>query len=134
MTSPSEKHQALFSALVASYSGQAMICLGKIANPQTGEIERDLDQASMFIDMLQMLEARTEGNLTDDESSALRQSLSMLRLNFVEEKNKPATSEAADDDAATDEAPEDASNEASEGSAAGSDRASDQPHSGAPGA
>lgn len=110
MTSPSEKHQALFSALVSSYTTQAMVCLGKMGNPQTGEIERDLHQASMLIDMLEMLEARTEGNVTDEERSALRQALSMLRLNYVEERNKPesdaATSAERDDseDASGDDA------------------------------
>jgi len=92
MATPSEKHRALFGALVQSYTSQALVCLGKMANPMTGEQERDLDQASMLIDMLQMLEARTEGNLTPEESSMMQQSLSMLRLNYVEEKNKPAPS------------------------------------------
>lgn len=93
MASPSEKHQALFGALVSSYTSQAMVCLGKLANPITGDVERDLEQASVLIDMLHMLEVRTEGNLTDEEAAALRQSLSMLRLNYVEEVNKPKEAE-----------------------------------------
>jgi hypothetical protein len=94
MTSPAEKHRALFGALVTSYASQAMVCLGKLANPATGEVERDLEHASVLIDMLQMLEAKTEGNRTDDETSMLRQSLSMLRLNYVDEVQRPAPATA----------------------------------------
>jgi hypothetical protein len=83
-----DKHQALFAALVTSYTSQAMVCLGKIANPQTGETERDLEQASALIDVLGMLEAKTTNNLSDEEASMLRQSLSMLRLNYVDESQK----------------------------------------------
>lgn len=103
MASSAEKHRALFGALVTSYTSQTMACLGKIPNPQTGKIERDLEQASVLIDMLHMLEAKTAGNLEDDEASMLRQSLSMLRLNYVDEVQKPAEqatgAEAGDEDA-----------------------------------
>ena len=121
MASPSEKHQALFGALVQSYTSQAMVCLGKMANPMTGEQDRDLDQASMLIDMLSMLEARTEGNLTGEESQLLRQSLSMLRLNYVEEKNKPDASGEGEDAGAPAETPdaESPGAEASDAGAAG---------------
>jgi hypothetical protein len=78
----------LFAALVSGYATQAMVGLGKVANPLTGQVERDLDQARALIDLLEMLEAKTEGNRSDEESSFLRQTLSMLRLNFVDEKNK----------------------------------------------
>jgi hypothetical protein len=85
------KNEHLFAALVSGYATQAMVGLGKVANPLTGAIERDLDQARALIDLLEMLEAKTEGNRSDEESSFLRQTLSTLRLNFVDEKNKGET-------------------------------------------
>ena len=89
MSSAAERNEAMFAALISGYATQAMVGLGKIASPITGKIERDLEQARAMIDILQMLEAKTEGNRTDAETGALRQSLSMLRLNFVEEVNRP---------------------------------------------
>jgi len=89
MNSTAERNEAMFAALISGYATQAMVGLGKIASPITGEIERDLEQARAMIDILEMLEAKTEGNRTEAETGALRQALSMLRLNFVEEVNRP---------------------------------------------
>ncbi len=84
-----EKREALFIALISGYVTQAMVALGKIADPVTGETRRELGHVSALIDILAMLEAKTEGNRTDQETSSLRHALSTLRLNYVEEVNKP---------------------------------------------
>jgi hypothetical protein len=54
---------------------------------------RDLEGARMFIDQLEMLEARTKGNLSKEEQALLKQSLLSLHLAFVEavESPEPAT-------------------------------------------
>ena len=78
----------LFVTLVSSLSSQAWIQMGKIKNPVTDKIEKNLDAASMSIDMLAMIQEKTKNNLNDYESKLLDQSLKDLKMNFVFEKNK----------------------------------------------
>ena len=85
----------LFLALVHSFQSAAMQQMGKIANPFTQQIERDLPQAQLSIDMLAMLQERTQGNITPEESRFLAHVLRELQLNYVmevdeEKKRGPA--------------------------------------------
>ena len=91
------KNQQLFLSLVTSMQMGAMYQLGKIASPISGKIERDLRQAQNTIDLLAMLQARTEGNLAADESEYLRRIISELRLNYIDESAKPDTPEESED-------------------------------------
>jgi hypothetical protein len=88
------KHDQLLAAMISGYATQAMAGLGKIANPLTGNVERDLAQARAMIELLEMLEVKTEGNRDAETSSFLRQTLSMLRLNYVDEAGKKDESPA----------------------------------------
>src|SRR5215472_1920885 len=81
---------ALFGHLVIQQSNMAMMMLGKVAHPETGEVVQNLDAAKLFIDQLEMLEEKTKGNLSKEESSLLKQSLMALRLAFVEAVETPA--------------------------------------------
>jgi len=81
-------HDALFMSLVFSFQTAAMQQMGKIKNPLTDQIERDLNQARSSIDMLGMLQAKTKGNLKDDEEKLIERILGDLRLNYVDELNK----------------------------------------------
>jgi hypothetical protein len=63
--------------------------MGKLKNPLTEKVDRDLDAARMSIDMIEMLKEKTKSNVSDDESRFLTQVLSDLRLNYVEESAKP---------------------------------------------
>lgn len=73
-----------FIILVNSFAMQAMILMGVIPNPMTGKPEeKDLDTARHYIDMLAMLETKTKGNLTQEESDALSLTLHDLRMTFV---------------------------------------------------
>jgi len=81
---------AMFASLVLQQSNMASIFLGLAPHPQTGQMARDLEHAKYFIDQLEMLEAKTRGNLDKREEGLLRQSLTHLRLAFVEEAAKPA--------------------------------------------
>jgi hypothetical protein len=85
----------LLIQLIVSFQSAAMLQMGKIMNPVTGKIERDLDQAKQTIDMLSMLESKTAGNLSDDERQFLEHVLYELRMNFVDEKDRPAPTEKA---------------------------------------
>jgi hypothetical protein len=80
---------AMFAHLVMQHTNMALIFLGQIPNPQTGQTAQDLEHARYFIDQLEMLEVKTKGNLDKQEEAILKQSLTNLRLAFVEAVNHP---------------------------------------------
>jgi hypothetical protein len=84
----------------------AALFLGQIPNPQTGKGEVNLEVAKMFIDQLAMIQEKTRGNLTSEEATVLRNTLSNLQLAYVElvrggaaaiptEEKAPETAQAA---------------------------------------
>lgn len=75
---------ALFANMVIQQTNMAMMLLGKVAHPDTGKIVRDFEAARMFIDQLEMLEAKTKGNLSKQEEGLLKQALAALHMAFVE--------------------------------------------------
>jgi len=81
---------ALFANLVMQQSNLALMLLGKVAEPESGTVVRDLEAARMFIDQLEMLEAKTQGNLSKEEGAMLKQTLTHLRLAFVEAVEAPS--------------------------------------------
>ena len=88
--SRNEMMSALFAQLVIQQSNMAMLLMGKVPHPQTGEMVRDVEAARLFIDQLEMLEAKTKGNLSKEEERLLKQSLLSLRMAFVEAVESPA--------------------------------------------
>jgi hypothetical protein len=62
----------LFAQLVMQQSNLAMMLLGKVPHPESGKTVRDLDGAKLFIDQLEMLEAKTKGNLAKPEEALLK--------------------------------------------------------------
>ena len=85
MTEHPGREAALFLQLVIGLQQTGMIALGKLMNPVTRTIEKNLDAARDAIDVLAALETRTRGNLEPDEERVLRQVLTDLRLNYVDE-------------------------------------------------
>jgi len=83
-----EKKKQLFFSLIYSFQMQTMMQLGKLANPVTGTIEKELDGAQVTIDMLDMLKEKTKGNSSEDEVRFLDQVIADLKLNYVEERDK----------------------------------------------
>jgi len=83
-----EKHDQLYFNLLLTWHQSAMSALGKINNPVTGKMERNLDQAQAMIDMLEMLHVKTKGNVSEEMEKTQNMMLSELRLNFVDEKDK----------------------------------------------
>lgn len=73
-----------FIEFVMMQAQNAALFLGQIPNPQTGQAEMNLDVARMFIDQLGMIQEKTRGNLTTEESTVLRNALSSLQMAFVE--------------------------------------------------
>ena len=68
-----------FRLFVTRLSFQAMIALGLIENPVTRTKQVNADSARMLVEDLEMLRAKTEGNLDEDESAYLEKILSDLR-------------------------------------------------------
>lgn len=83
-----DPEEAMFLSVIYSFHAAAMQQMGKIANPFTGEIERNLAAARGAIDTLTVLQKRTEGNLTDLEERTLNGLLQELQLNYVDEAKR----------------------------------------------
>jgi hypothetical protein len=84
----SDKNKLLFTQLIIMLQGAAMQQMGKLKNPLTDKIERDLTQAQFSIDMLDMVKDKMRGNLSTEEERFLQSLLQELKLNFVDEVNK----------------------------------------------
>ena len=74
---------ASLAFLCTTIATQAMIALGQVPNPITGKIEQRMKQAKHYIDMLAVLEEKTAGNRTPDESALLNEILHQLRMAYV---------------------------------------------------
>jgi hypothetical protein len=100
-----------FLGIVEELSVRALLALGQLANPATGEVYFDLEGARYMIDLLGILEEKTKGNLSASEKAALEQVLHGLRLTFVQAgRNVPAVQGT----------PEDLASQAIQGSVGGS--------------
>jgi len=77
-----------FNILVMMLASQAMMTMGKIKNPMTDKVEKDLMASQAMIDMLVALQEKTKGNLTNEEQGYLDNTVKDLRLNFIVERNK----------------------------------------------
>ncbi|HTP14133.1 MAG TPA: DUF1844 domain-containing protein [Bacteroidota bacterium] len=87
-----EKHNALFVSLLLMFHSAAMQYMGKVKNPATDKIERNLEQAQAMIEMLDMIKEKTTGNLSEEEARILSNLAQELKLNYVDEAAKPAPS------------------------------------------
>lgn len=91
-----EKNTQIFMYLVGSFEMSAMMAMGKIKNPMTDKIEKDLTQAQFSIDILDMLTEKTKGNLTEYESKFIQNTLGQLKLNYIDEANKKTDTDKND--------------------------------------
>jgi len=82
------REAALFLQLVLGLQQAAMVALGKLMNPMSGKIERNLEAARNTIDTLSAIASRTEGKLESDEQRVLTQVLTDLRMNYLDELKK----------------------------------------------
>jgi len=88
--------QQLFDQLISSLVHSAWVYLGKIKNPMNDKLEKNVDQASVQIDMLDMLFKRMTGNLSEEEDKYLGHVIHELKINFVEENNRPEESDSSE--------------------------------------
>jgi hypothetical protein len=89
MNEKSANVDPLLMQLILSFHAGAMQQMGKIASPLTGKVERNIEAARMSIDTVAMLEKKMAGNLTEEEAKLISHTLYELRMNFVDESNKP---------------------------------------------
>jgi hypothetical protein len=84
LPNPEDLLAALFANLVMQQTQMALMLMGRVAHPETGQTVQDVEGARMLIDQLEMLEVKTRGNLTEQEAKLLRQNLMALHMAFVD--------------------------------------------------
>ena len=101
-----QQNELLFMQLVMMFQGMALQNLGKVMNPVTNQIERNLEQAKNMIDILGMLDEKTKGNLNDNEQKLMEHVLFELRMNYVDELKKDDASEEQAENQAEEQTPD----------------------------
>lgn len=77
------KPNPLFGGLVESLASQALMFMGAMRDPMTGQAHQDIRQSQTMIEMLSMLEEKTKGNLAKEEADMIKQVLDEVRMHFV---------------------------------------------------
>jgi hypothetical protein len=103
-----------FIEFVMMHAQNAALFLGQIPNPKTGQPEINLDLARMFIDQLEMIQEKTRGNLTNEETMVLRNTLSNLQIVYVEASGTAGRTPGAPDAPAHAESPQSAPSQPAE--------------------
>ena len=73
-----------FSTFILSLASSAQVHMGVVPNPATGKEERRLPLAKETIDLMVLLEEKTQGNLSDEEAGLIEHALNDLRMMYVE--------------------------------------------------
>jgi hypothetical protein len=76
-------HPGLFSDFVVNLASQAAMYMGLVNDPLGPQFPTDLGAARQMIDILGMLQEKTTGNLTNEESVLLERVLTDLRMQYV---------------------------------------------------
>ena len=82
------KKEQLFLYLVGTFHSSARIALGKTENPMTKSTDLNLEQASFYVDLLDLIQEKTKENLSDYEEQMLINTISELKLILIDEKKK----------------------------------------------
>ncbi len=89
-----EKNTAqLFMHLVLQNQQMAMISLGKVKNPVSDTLDKNLEYAKLSIDTLDMLVQKTKGNLSEYEEKLLAETVNQLKIFYVEESGRETSTE-----------------------------------------
>lgn len=81
---------ASFEMLITALATEAMMGMGQIPHPLSGQPEANLSQARYAIDMLEVIQEKTKGNLETGEEDGLRDLLHQLRMAFIGAQAQPA--------------------------------------------
>jgi len=85
--SPEEMNKALFVNMIMMFSSSVLQHLGRIPDPGSGQPHVDLQAAQTSIDLLDMLENKTKGNLDEEETQMVTETLAALKMQFVQVSN-----------------------------------------------
>ena len=83
-----ELKELQFIQYVSILANAGMQQLGKIMNPLTGKMEKNLEAVRATVELLSMLKEKTKGNLTTNEEQVLSNALANLQLNYADEVNR----------------------------------------------
>jgi len=72
-----------FTMLINAMAQPALLYLGEIPHPATGQPTLDLEGARLQIDMLDLLRVKCRGNMTPQEDNLLESVLHQLRMRYV---------------------------------------------------
>lgn len=75
---------ASFDLLVKTMATQALLFMGAVPDPRSGQRIQNLDVARHHIDLLTVIDQKTKGNLTEEEASALSTTLYELRSTYIQ--------------------------------------------------
>jgi len=103
------KHDHVLIGLVFSLQSQAMMLMGKVQNPATGEVEMDLDQAGGLIDILDMLKTKCRHETPEELLKMLDGAVMDLQLNYMDEVKKSKAQENTTEESADEETAENSS-------------------------
>ena len=81
-----KKEERLFLYLVSTFKTSVMVALGKMENPMTNEIQINLEQASYYVDLLDMLQSKAKGNMSQYEEQMLINTVSELKMEIIKQK------------------------------------------------
>ena len=81
-----KKQERLFLYLVSTFKTSAMVALGKMENPMTNKTQINLEQASYYVDLLDMLQSKARGNMSQYEEQMLINTVSELKMEIIKQK------------------------------------------------
>lgn len=88
---PGQMPPADFETLVSTNVSQALLFLGAVPDPRSGQRILSLEMARHHIDMLGVIEEKTKGNLTEKEEELVATSVYELRKRYIQMSNTAAT-------------------------------------------
>jgi hypothetical protein len=86
---------ASLELLLTTLATEALVALGQVPHPATGEAHVHRNQAQYLIDTIDVLRAKTKGNLTPGEQELIDSLLHQLRMVFVATADRPASAPSA---------------------------------------
>ena len=114
MSEQPSKHDQVLLMLAMNLQGSAMVQMGKLADPASGEVVRDLESARYVIDVLEMLQDKSRDNTHDEIVAHLNRAVMELQMNYTDEVKKEQAAEEQESTGDSDEASEPPADEAAE--------------------
>lgn len=99
------KHDHVLIGLVFSLQSQAMMLMGKVQNPATGEMDIDLEQAGGLIDILDMLKTKCRHETPEEILKMVDGAVMDLQMNYLDEVKKSKEQEDKSPEAGAEETP-----------------------------